>query len=233
MRVLEIGSYLSVGYAGMVLAEQGHQVRKWLRDDGWDPVLDLEQGEELWHWLNQSKTVEVCPAVQVALLEPGSVDVVIDNIRAATWQRWGVNPARQARRLCCRWVSLRDDFDGHSFDVIAQARAWGDHIGYVPAYLGDTTAGLWLAFKALAQDEPGHFVLRQAALLAKLVEGELQVTPDRDGVSAPWDKPGTYGLAPGGRAVRALYRGRTYTEPLRDAAWRERNLSHRGGRITV
>jgi hypothetical protein len=233
MRILEIGSYVSIAYAGMVLAEQGHSVTKWLRQDAWDPVLDLQDGDSMWHWLCQSKTIMVSHAAGVLQLRPGQTDLIIDNLRAEAWERWGVDPAYEAKRLGVRWVSLRDDFDGRSFDAIAQARAWGDHIGYVPAYLGDTAAGLWVAFKATADRTPGHYVVRQAALLAKLVEGELAVTPHRDGRNTPWDLPGQYGRNPDDDGVQVLYRGEWVTEPYRDAEWRREHLRHIGGRFTV
>jgi len=229
LRVLEIGSCLSVAYAGMLLAEQGHRVDKWLRADGGDPVLDLDDGEALWRWLCHRKILTVRHARQVADLEPGSVDVVIDNLRWSAWAGWGVSPRAQAERLGARWVSLRDDFDGRSFDAVAQARAWGEHLGCVPAYLGDTAAGLWLAFKATAGGEPGHYVLRHAALLAKLVEGELAAAPRREGASAP----GRYGLNDARDGVRVWYRGGWVTEPLRGERWRRTHLGHDAGRYRV
>jgi crotonobetainyl-CoA:carnitine CoA-transferase CaiB-like acyl-CoA transferase len=238
MRVLEIGTYVSVAYAGMVLAEQGHSVTKWTAERP-DPVLGLDRGEELWHWLNQGKSLRRHHATNVANLgldrvDPG-FDVVIDNVRAETWERWGVDPAREAERLIIPWVSLRDDFDGQGFDAIAQARAWGDHLGYLPAYLGDTAGGLWLAFKALslyASRKAEHHVIRQAAVLAKLVEGELMEVM-RDGVRTPWDPPGTYGADPHAHGTKVLYKGKIVREPMRDAEWRLRNIPNDQGRIIV
>ena len=234
MIVLELGSYVVPAYAGMLLAEQGHRVVKWTNPARPDPVLGLRHGEQLWAWLNAGKTLIDRHARDVAELPAGTADAVIDNIRAEAWTAWGVDPAEQARRLGVPWVSMRDDFDGRSFDAIAQARAWGDHLGWQPAYLGDTTGGLWLAFKLLAhRHRPGHHVLRQAGCLAKLVEGELVVPVDRDGKSTPWDEPGTYGPDPTGAGVQVLYRGELVREPYRDAAWRWRHLAHAGGRFRV
>jgi hypothetical protein len=214
----------------MILAEQGHTVDKWVSGRP-DPVQELADGSLLWDWLNWDKSVTFRHARDVADLEPGRYDVVVDNIRAQTWQSWGVDPAAEAVRLGVRWVSLRDDFDGRSFDAVAQARAWGDHTGYIPVYIGDTAARLWLAFKALAGTEPGHFVVRQAAALAKLVEGEAVVPAVRDGVAPPWDAPGTYGRA--GAGVRVEYRGETVSEPFRDDAWRRSNLRNKDGRYEI
>jgi hypothetical protein len=213
----------------MLLAEQGHEVTKWAAGHP-DPIEGLHRGAELWQWINTGKQVQYVHAADVRRLRPSDVDVVIENIRASTWDRWHVNPATQAKRLGVPWVSMRDDFDGRSFDAIAQARAWGDHLGYLPAYLGDTTGGLWLAFKALTAG-PGHHVLRQAACLAKLVEGELVVEAERDGADTPWDDPGTYGRDGGG--VRVVYRGEEIREPFRGDRWRRTHLRHDRGRYVV
>lgn len=235
IRVLEIGTYISISYAGMIMREQGCDVTKWLAASK-DPVEMLKGGDRLWQWLNEGKITTVKHADEVIDLVRGDYDVIIDNVRASTWKRWGIDPAEQANRLGVTWVSLRDDFDGRGFDAIAQARAWGDHIGYLPVYLGDTGGGLWLAFKALALYANGersdHAVIRQAACLAKLVEGELDDV-HRNGLTPPWDEPGTYGLAPEGDATEVLYRGETITEPFRDAQWRRENLRHKNGRLIV
>jgi hypothetical protein len=229
MRILELGSYVVPAYAGMILAEQGHEVVKWTGTRP-DPVLGLRHGSELWEWLNHGKAVTQRPAATVEDEPRGRFDAVIDNIRGTTWQGWGTDPAAEAGRLGVRWVSMRDDLGGRSFDAVAQARAWGDHIGYVPAYLGDTAGGLWLAFKLLTAP-PGHHVLHQAACLAKLVEGELQVTLPRDGAVTPWDEPGTYGADCDG--VTVVYRGETHHEPFRGEAWRREHLRHERGRYVI
>jgi len=232
MRVLELGGYLVPAYAGMILAEQGHEVTKWVSPDRADPIQGLRDGDALWAWVNHGKHVQARHARGVAEIPsgPAAPEGIVDNVRAATWQAWGVDPAEVAGRLGVPWVSMRDDFDQRSFDAVAQARAWGDHLGWVPAYLGDTCGGLWLAFKLL-NAAPGHHVLRQGAVLAKLVEGELVVTPARDGQQTPWDPPGTYGA--NGQGVRVRYRGEEITEPFRDAAWRLARLQHTAGRLTV
>jgi hypothetical protein len=234
LRVLELGQYIVPAYAGMVLAEQGHHVTKWtgLKPD---PIEDLIRGDELWAWINHRKWLWQSHARQVEDLDPGDVDIIIDNFRADAWARWNIDPADQALRLGITWVSMRDDLDERSFDAIAQARAWGDHIGVVPVYLGDTTGGLWLAFKALAAmaHGPGHHIVRQAAALAKLVEGEGVVVRVRDGVRTPFDPPGTYGLDENGDA-RVIFRGETIAEPMRDEFWRREHLRHDGeGRYLI
>jgi hypothetical protein len=232
MRIFELGSYVSVAYAGMVLAEQGHRVTKWVSPYRPDPIEGLKRGGELWEWINHGKHVEQRHAEHVAVaLAAGQVDGVIDNIRADTWQRWGIDPAALAEEAGVPWVSLRDDFGGRSFDAIAQARAWGDHVGYVPVYIGDTSAGLWTAFKLLAAP-PGHHVLHQAACLAKLVEGELVVPQERASRDTPpWDAPGTYGRE--GEGTRVVFRGEMVREEFRDEQWRRGHLRHSGGRYVI
>lgn len=234
MRVLELGSYVIPAYAGMVLAEQGHQVEKWLSPTTEDPVLGLRRGDELWAWLNAGKTLVTRHAALASHNCVGEYDVIIDNIRATTWQRWGVDPDTIARTRGIPWIAMRDDFDGRSFDAVAQARAWGDHIGYLPVYIGDTSGGLWLALKALStvsQGQAGLHILRQAACLAKLVEGELIVEADRFGPTPPWDAPGTYGST--GGAARVEYRGEIVLEPMRGPSWRRENLAHQDGRYVI
>ena len=222
MNILELGSYVAPAYAGMILAEQGHTVTKWSTDD---PIHHLNRGPELWAWINEGKSVETRHAADVRDLEPGQVDIVLDNFRAATWERWGIDPADLASQIGVTWVSLRADDDQRSFDVIAQARAWGN-MGHLPFYIGDTAAGLWLAFKALCAPQ-GHHVIRQAACLAKLVEGEL-VTPR--GPDNPWDDPDNYGWFD---QATVIFKGEYISEPARDDEWRRSHLAHRNGRYVI
>ncbi len=228
-RVLELGQYVAPAYAGMILAEQGHRVRKWT--DGKDPILGLRQGDELWAWINAGKAVE-CRRVTAEALEEalGDADIVVDNFQAEAWTRWGIDPDELAIGYGVRWVSLQGDVPGRSFDIVAQARAVMDFAPYAPYYLGDTTAGLWMAFKALVGEVPGRAVLRQASLLAKLVEGELVVDVERERDQVPWDTE-AYHTVEGG--VEVEFRGETIFEPVRDRRWKLANLAHREGRIIV
>lgn len=231
MRVLEIGNYIAVAYAGMVLAEQGHAVTKWV--NGRDPTMSLRRGEELWAWINHGKALvraDIRSLPYDATL--GQVDVVIDNVRAQTFDAMRIDPAALAAAHGLRWVSLRDDGGDRSFDVVAQARSWLEYGPWLPIYLGDTAAGLWLAFKALAtRDLPvGHYVLYQASCLQKLVEGELVIDQARDGQSVPWDRE-EYCVRDG--AARVHFKGADYVEPIRDRAWKLAHLHHQNGRIAI
>jgi hypothetical protein len=238
LRVLELGGYVSVAYAGMILAEQGHDVTKWTLP-GKDPILALDRGDELWDWINYGKTVE---HRHVGLIGPGFAavrpDVIVDNFRAEALAGWGIDPAELAERWGIPWVSIRSDVADHggrSFDVIAQARAWGDRAPWVPFYIGDTTAGLWAAFKALSVVElgqVGHHVVFQATSLAKLVEGEDVIEVERRKAGpTPWD-PDLYEMGAGGAAV--AYREATVFEPRRDREWRLAHLHHNGdGRYRI
>jgi hypothetical protein len=208
----------------MVLAEQGHEVEKWWTGD--DPVLHLNAGDELWNWLNEQKTLTEKRA-SLDILEEAlpAFDAVVENIRPASWKFWGIDREVLANRYGVRWVSMEAEVDGgRSFDAVAQAQALGSISPPIPFYIGDTAGGLWLAFKALASRETGHFRLFQASCLAKLVEGELMVPRQT------WDRS-LYRLDAEGAAVE--FRGEIVREPLRDTEWRRSHLRHQGGRISI
>lgn len=236
MRVLELGSYVIPAYAGMILREQGHDVEKWWTGD--DPILHLEHGRALWDHMNAGKHLVVQRFTDA--FPPDRVvcvcewDVVIDNIRADTWAAWGYDIADIAHECDTPWVSMRDDLGGRSFDAFAQARATADFAGWVPFYLGDTTGGLWLAFKALSMTDlgqAGHASLYQATCLAKLVEGDLAIDVERRPGMTPWDPPGTYHV--GANEAVVEFKGERLTEPVRDRRWRLANLRHVNGRLVI
>lgn len=225
LRILELGSYIAPAYAGMILAEQGHQVTKWSKTD---PIHDLINGDQLWDWINAKKKIEDRHFEEVLSLKRGDFDIIIDNVRADTWQKLHVSPENLANKLDVVWVSLRADDDKRSFDIIAQARAWGD-FGTLPFFIGDTAAGLWLAFKALATGK-GHHIIRHATCLAKLVEGEAQINMENR-ATYPFDQPNTYGVQ--NDIAYVVFKDEKITEPMRDYQWRLRNLPNEGGRFTV
>ena len=233
MRILELGNYVVPGYAGMILAEQGHQVRKWT--NGRDPILSLRCGDQLWDWINREKTLEnrhpeLLAGDWLDVFGSDPPDIIIDNLRPATVQRRGLDPEEIARRRAIRWVSMRSEVGDRSFDIIAQARSWLEYAPWVPFWAGDTIGGLWLAFKALADRAPGHFVLGQASCMQKLVEGELVVErPPADG-RIPWEVD-PYRVEDGEAVVE--YKGTTYREPIRDRSWKLDHLWHDEGRIRI
>lgn len=229
MRVLELGNYIAPAYAGMILAEQGHAVTKWT--NGRDPILGLKRGEELWDWINFGKHVVQRDVRDLA--SGGGLrefDAVIDNFRASTLEAWGIDPAALARANDVVWVSLRDELGGRSFDVVAQCRSWMEYAPWVPFYVGDTVAGLWLAFKALSAPAAGHYVIGHASCLQKLVEGELAIEVERDGHRIPWDQE-EYRVVDGHARVR--YKGELIVEPVRDREWKLSHLRHVNGRIRL
>src|SRR5579884_1318818 len=113
MRVLELGSVIVPAYAGMILAEQGHDVEKWTA--GRDPVEQLRDGDRLWAWLNDRKRMVARRLPDGLRHELPRFDGVIDNLRASTLERWEIDPAALAAEFGLRWVSLRADVGEHSF----------------------------------------------------------------------------------------------------------------------
>ena len=233
MRVLELGNYVVPAYAGMVLTEQGHQVVKWTNYK--DPLFDNRQGDELWAWLNAGKTVLARDARELTgewdVVLPGwKPDVVLENFRASTLASWGIDPVEMADRYGVRWVAMRDELGGRSFDLIAQARSWLEYAPWVPFWVGDTCAGLWMAFKAMASSEPGYFQLGQASCMQKLVEGELILErPDTPG-RVPWETE-PYHVDDSEAIVQ--YKGQTQREPIRSREWKLAHLWHESGRIRI
>lgn len=224
LKVLELGSYIAPAYAGMILAEQGHIVEKWTTKD---PIHDLNQGQQLWDWINYGKNLKRIDAANITHVAPGAYDIIIDNTRQSTWQKRGINPKTLAQQLNVTWVALQPDVGTRSFDVIAQARAWGDK-GILPFYIGDTAAGLWLAFKALS-NTTGYHTIGHATALAKLVEGEEVLT--RPVGDFPYDTPDDYTWT--GTHAQVRFKGETLSEPARDSQWRLANLPNTNGRFHV
>jgi hypothetical protein len=227
MKILELGSYIAPAYAGMILAEQNHFVEKWIADH--DPIQSLNHGEALWNWINQGKTLVKRHPISLSEIKPGNFDLILDNFRASTLTRWGIDPAWEADRLNCPWVSLRSEVGEYSFDLVAQARSILSFCPWVPFYLGDTTAGLWMAFKGLTAS-PGHHVLGQASCLQKLVEGELILQVERNSREIPWD---TEDYFFDGREAVVTHKGTCYREPVRDHDWKLKHLWHQQGRIVI
>jgi len=228
MKILEIGNYIIPAYAGMILAEQGHEVIKWT--NGNDPTLSLNDGDKLWSWLNQGKNIvnKNFSEIPSALDE---FDAVIDNVKESSLRRLGIDPAALAAKHQVRWISMRSESEDEiSFDIIAQARSWMQYADWIPFYVGDTTGGLWLAFKLLASNKPEHAVIYQASAMQKLVEGELIHTPDRNRNQIPWDNE-PYEFKDGKAIVQ--YKNKTYEESIKNTEWKLKHLKHINGRITI
>ena len=230
MKILEIGNYIAPAYAGMILAEQGHTVEKWHINT--DPILSLNHGDDLWNWINHGKTLVIRHASEIIHADLSEYGGVIDNFLPSFWEGQGVQIPDLANRYKLRWVSLRSEDGKRSFDLIAQCKSWMEYSGWVPFYIGDTTAGLWMAFKLLSGQDFGHFVLGQASCMQKLVEGELCVTPERLHGSIVWDKD-QYRFNSATNRAEIIFKGEILTETVKDTAWKINNLWHNQGRMTI
>jgi len=174
MTIIEIGSYIAPAYAGMLLAEQGFEVVKFLSPSRPDPTLTLKHGKEMWAWLNRGKVIRELDA-SPSLLDEYAGCPLVTNLRPEAWTRRSCNPLRN------RLVSwIRGRLSGRSYDVCAQVHSLSRFCPPIPFFLGDTAAGLWAAFaitSAMAQGyATGCAIIYQEDGLSKLVEGEL----------APW-----------------------------------------------
>lgn len=240
MRVLELGNYVVPAYAGMILAEQGARVVKWV--NGRDPILGLKHGDRLWQWINDRKTLwYLSPELLYSTPDwLNEFDIVLDNFRPETLERWGIDPKELANKYDLVWCSMRSEVPGRSFDLLAQARSTMEFAPWAPYWIGDTAGGLWLAFKTLAMyaaENCGHYTIGQASVLRKLVEGELTMPDvDRSGDSIPWEVE-PYRVETdddGNRTAVVQYKGDEQREPVRDIEWQLANLWHDGtGRIMV
>lgn len=238
LRVLEMGTFFVPAYAGMLLAEQGHQVTKIIHPSKPDPILTrCRHGQDLWDWVNWGKQLcrELLPDY-LGSIEPGAYDVVLENIRQTTWGRWltKTSLAELAEAKGIRWIGVRDELGCRSFDNIAQARAFLEFSPRVNFYLGDTAVALFAAFKALADTAPGFFPIYQASSLFKLVEGEMVVGANHARpMLSPQDDywAACHGCDEKGAFIR--YRDEMIREPIRGHEWRWENLRHREGRIII
>lgn len=225
-KILELGNYIAPAYAGMILAEQKYYVEKWTNNR--DPILDLQYGQQLWQWINYKKNI-VCQDVKNNIGKIEQFDIVIDNFRPSTLQKWNIDPVAIASQHNITWVSLRSEIGEISFDLLAQCRSWLEYCEWIPFYVGDTNAGLWLAFKALAAS-CGHYKIGHASCLQKLVEGELILTPVRNKKSNPWDTE-SYKLI--NNRAYIDYKGKRITETIKTHKWKIKHLWHNDGRIVI
>lgn len=233
MKIIELGNYIAPAYAGMLLAEQGHTVHKWVKGNS-DPIFRLKRGRELWDWINFKKHVidGMHPAkdLESEYFAPG--DAVIDNFKPETLARWGIDPKQFALDRGIVWVSIRSEVGQVSFDLLAQCRSILDFSPYIPFYIGDTVAGLFAAYKIAAARNPGHYPIGQASCLQKLVEGELILDEPRRGTSVPWETD-YHVYDPIRRQATIEYRGETFTETVKNRTWKLQHLWHENGRIVI
>ncbi len=222
-RVLEIGKYIAPAYAGMLLAEAGLDVTRVVSPD--DPLYELDCADAFDAWLNARKTIvradrALTRADVAQYMREYDCDVVVSNLRRL---RNGIS--------ACTWVHIVPVHVERSFDIIAQAQAWGDFAGMLRCYVGDTIAGLWAAYVVLAHVGRHVYVeIPHAAALVRLVEGELMspLAERRQCERRGFDGD-VYDADDAGAVV--VYRGREYREPYRDLAWRRAHLPHVDGRI--
>lgn len=221
MKILEVGRYAAPAYAGMILAEQGHAVVKWVMPH--EPILSLGHGEEIWRWINEGKCMEDIAGRRME--EAQGFDIILTNLRTA-------KTAEIAKATGATVVKLIPVGVERSFDVVAQAQAWGDFVPWVPFWIGDTVAGLWMAFKALAAPKGSACEIQHPAALAKLIECELlPVNAKRMTDRTPWESSDNYGMSEIAATVK--YNNETISEPKRDIQWRRANLKHENGRIII
>ncbi len=207
MRILELGKYVAPAYAGMLLAEQGHNVIKWKMNN--DPLDEL--APHIIDWANYGKTIH--PIGDRRAEDAHGFDVIITNL--VTLDPWAVY-----RATLIPVVKIEPLNTAKSFDVIAQAQAGIKH--RIEFYIGDTAAGLFMAFKALNMDDQEVAIIQHPAAILKLMEGELikpHVPEDDD----------TYQYCDDGAKV--IFNGETYTEKVRDYEWQIVNIDHQYGRI--
>ncbi len=173
LKVLELGSLIAGPYAAALLAQFGAEVVKIESPDGGDPLRSwrkLHQGTSLW-WYAQSRNKKSValdlkhPRAQAIVrdLARGS-DVVIENFRPGTLERWGLGWDRLSA-LNPNLVMVRVSGYGQSgpyrdrpgFAAIAEAMGGLRHLCGEPGRppvrtgvsIGDTLASLYGVIGAL------------------------------------------------------------------------------------
>lgn len=199
-----------------------------------DPILGWRDGPALWKWLREGTSLLARPAQTIQSIQRGEVDLVLDTIPGALWERWQVSRLTLARQLAIPWVSLEAEDGGAISDAVLQAQATMALGTYVPWGLGETGPGLMLAFRAVSAllgRQVGHIRLGAASCLAHLVSGDLSVLKASAAGDEPeaslWQSEGPW--REGGRVVGAVtdVDGDLRHERTRDRAWRLQHLRHR------
>ena len=213
MRILEIGKYISVAYAGMLLSEQGHDVIKILAN--YEPVLKLRNGDKLFDWLNYKKITYKNHNLSVkSLVDKYNIDVVISNVPDISLKHCGK----------ARLVKIKPTCRKRGFDIFAQAQIFSELNFHAPFYIGDTVSGLFAAFLAISTSRE-YSEVGQGEALQKIIEGELLVDKPLSG----WDIE-SYNM--NNKEAKVFYRGKI----LRQRKWTRndklKNLNHNEGRIS-
>ena len=174
VRVIELGTFISGPFAATLLADFGADVVKLELPGEGDPMRTLGAyppgGECSYWWRNmgrnkKSVALDVRSAEGRDLLGElvRTADILIENFRPGTLERWGITPAwlseRRADLIVVRISGFGQDGpwrDVPGFDRSAQAFSGLVHVtgepGSPPQQAGlplcDFTAGLWAAFGA-------------------------------------------------------------------------------------
>ena len=199
VRVLELGSMLAGPFCGTMLADFGAEVIKAEKPGApdalrqWPPFRDGE--ELLWRSMARGKrliTLDISrPEGRALALElAGRADVVIENFRPGTMERWGFEPARLAEAEGgAVWVRVSGYgqsgplASGGGYATIAECFAglasftgYGDRGPMVSAFpLADYLAGIFAAFGALAALEERRRSGRGQVVDAALYEPLLRI----------------------------------------------------------
>jgi succinyl-CoA--D-citramalate CoA-transferase len=173
VRVLELGSMLAGPFVGSMLADFGAEVIKVEKPGKPDPLREWpphRNGEPLW-WKTMSRgkqlvTLDISRPegrdVAFRLIERS--DVVIENFKPGTLERWGLDPARLRNRLPGTvWVRVSGfgqtgpyrERGGYAtvaegFSGLASFTGFADRGPMVSAFpLGDYLAGIFGAYGAM------------------------------------------------------------------------------------
>lgn len=174
LRVLELGSMLAGPFVGSLLADFGADVIKVEKPGAADPLREWpphKNGVPLW-WKSMARNKKTVTldlshpeAHEIALALIGQSDIVIENFRPGTLERWGFAPDKLAEAYPrVIWVrvsgygqtgplSARGGYAtiAEAFSGLASFTGYQDRGPMVSAFpMGDYLAGAFGAFGALA-----------------------------------------------------------------------------------
>lgn len=218
LRVLELGSLIAGPFAGRILADFGAEVIKIEAPGRPDPLRDWGQaeyrGHALW-WPIQSRnkkliTLDLARGADIFLRLVEQADVVIENFRPGTLERWGLGydtlRARNPRLVLVRlsgYGQTGPQAERAGFAAVAEAesglRSLNGYPGQPPPRmglsLGDSVAGLFAVIGALvaavARDEIGGQVV-DVSLLESCVSLLESAIPEYDRTGLVREPSGTH-----------------------------------------